>query len=98
MLCVPGVARNWVILIASGDIRMKFRTKLLIGFLAVALVSNGLAMVLMYSLSKHYLFESFRSKVLTVASTTAALLDGDLHRDIRSRIDENSPAYLKLKE
>jgi len=77
---------------------MKFRTKLLIVFLAVALLSNGLAMVLMYSLSKHYLFESFRSKVLTVADTTAALIDGDLHREIRTRGDESSPAYLKLKD
>jgi len=77
---------------------MNFRAKLLLSLVLLSVVTNGVSVVIMYRLAKHALFEEYRSKVLSIAATTAALLDGDLYREIRSRSDEGTPAYLKLKE
>jgi adenylate cyclase len=76
---------------------MKFRTKLLLTLLVLSVLTNSVSMGVMYSLSKECLLEAFTSKVLSIASTTAAMLDGDLHTSIRTRADESSAAYQALQ-
>jgi hypothetical protein len=77
---------------------MRYRTKLLLCFLVTAVLSKGLSMAILYGLSRHYLFEEYRAKVLSIAATIASLLDGDLHKTIQSRTDESSEAYAKLQQ
>jgi hypothetical protein len=77
---------------------LRYRTKLLLVFLAVALGTNGLSLFVMDRLALHYLYESYRAKLLSITASTAVLLDGDLLDEVHSRTDENSPAYLQLRQ
>jgi adenylate cyclase len=77
---------------------MKFRTKLLCIVLAVAVLTNCVSMAVLYGIARRCLRESFSSKVLSIAATAASMLDGNLHRNIRTRADEGSPAYQRLRE
>jgi adenylate cyclase len=78
--------------------RRSFRAKLLVCFLLTALVTNGAGLLLMYELAHKALFETYRTKVLSVASSIAAGLDGDLHASLRSREDEATEQFHKLRE
>ena len=40
---------------------MRYRTKLIVVFLAVALVTNGISLLVMDRLSLHYLYEGYRA-------------------------------------
>ncbi len=77
---------------------MRYRTKLLLVFLAVALGTNGFSLFLMDRLARHYLYDGYRAKLLSITASTAVLLDGDLLAKVQARTDENSPAYLQLRE
>lgn len=77
---------------------MPYRTKLLLCFLITAVLTNALSVAMMYPLSRRYLFEEYREKILCIAATIASLLEGGLHHTIQSRSDETSPAYLKLQQ
>jgi adenylate cyclase len=76
---------------------VRYRTKLLIVFLAVALVTNGISLVVMDRLALHYLFEGYRAKVLSITASIAVMLDGDLLAQVQSRQDEISAPYLQLR-
>jgi len=76
---------------------VRYRTKLLATFLAVALITNGISLAVMDGLARHYLYDGYRAKLLSIAAGTAAMLDGDLLKQVDSRADENSPAYQQLR-
>jgi adenylate cyclase len=72
---------------------MKYRTKISIGLVALALTTNGVLLALLYYETRESLMTQMRSTVLSVAGTTAALMDVDRYLQIRARADEDSPAY-----
>lgn len=72
---------------------MRYRTKLTILIVGGMLLSNGLLFAFLYSRARQLLMEEQRSKVLSIASTTAALLDPENHKQISQRDDEKLPAY-----
>lgn len=77
---------------------MKYRTKLYLALAGTALISSlsGIG-VLYYEFRNHALADE-QTKALTVAATTAALLDPEPLRAIHQRSDENSPAFIQLKK
>lgn len=77
---------------------MSYRTRLLIIFFGSALLVNGVSGAFLYHESEKDVYEELRDKALSIAATTAVALDGDLHRTLRSREDENSVAYRKIEE
>jgi adenylate cyclase len=77
---------------------MSYRVKLLAVFIALALVTNGISLAVMYRLSSHYLYDGFRAKLLSITASTAAMLDGDALQKIQSRADEATPAYAQLRD
>jgi hypothetical protein len=80
--------------VSSSD---EIRNKLFLILLTLAVLTNGVSMAVMYGLSERCLLDAFRSKVLSIAATAAAMLDGDLHRNVRTRADEASAAYRTLQ-
>ena len=76
---------------------MSYRVKLLVVFIAVALITNGISLGVMYWLSSHYLYEGYRAKMLSITASTAVMLDGDELKRIQSRTDEGTPAWTQLR-
>jgi adenylate cyclase len=75
---------------------MTYRAKVLSLFILLALLSNGILFVLLYLPAERSLLRQMQSKVLSIASTTAAALDTDLHQQVVETGDESSPAYIEL--
>ncbi|HYX43093.1 MAG TPA: HAMP domain-containing protein, partial [Pyrinomonadaceae bacterium] len=76
---------------------MSYRTRLLLTFLLFILGINGLSLAMQYQLARRTMYDSLRAKALSVAATTATLIDGDLHSQLHTREDENTPAYHQLE-
>src|SRR5947209_3445506 len=76
---------------------MSYRTRLLLTFLLFILGINGLSLAMQYQLARRTMYDSLRAKALSVAATTATLIDGDLHSQLHTRDDENTPAYHQLE-
>ncbi len=76
---------------------MKYRTKLYSAYLATAFFSSLIAVgILFFEIDREFLVQ-LRSKVISIAATTAALLDGDaLEKAIASQ-NEESPAFIEVK-
>jgi adenylate cyclase len=75
-----------------------YRVKLLLVFIAVALITNGISLAVMYRLSSHYLYDGYRAKMLSITATAATMLDGDELSKIQTRADEDTPTYSQLRE
>lgn len=71
---------------------MKYRTKISIGLVALALMTNGVLLTLMYYQARQSLMQQMRSTVLSIADTTVAMLDVDRYLEIKGRADEDSAA------
>lgn len=63
---------------------MKYRTKLYIALVCTACASSFVGLALDYQKSKNRLFQEIQSKILSVATTSAALIDQDALLDIRN--------------
>jgi adenylate cyclase len=72
---------------------MRYRNKILIGLVALALMTNGVLLALVYYQARESLLKQIQSTALSIASSTAALLDVDRYLQIRVRADEESAAY-----
>ena len=72
---------------------MRYRTKITIGLVALALTTNGVLLALTYYGARESLMRQMQSTVLSIADTTAALMDTDRFLQIRGREDETSAAY-----
>lgn len=77
---------------------MKYRTKLLLILFAIALVTSGASLAILYRQTKGYLLDEMRATLLSVAATTAATIDVTAHESVRTRADEASPAYQSLED
>jgi adenylate cyclase len=76
---------------------MTFRTKLLLSLTLLVSISCVVAGGILYVQSRHFLFRELQSKVLSIAASGAAAVDGDLHRAIQSPGDEDTPEYRMLE-
>jgi adenylate cyclase len=76
---------------------MKFRTKVTIGLVALALTTNSLLLALVYYQARDSLMKQIQTTVLSIATTSAMLLDVDAYLRIRGRADEDTPAYHGLE-
>ncbi len=65
-------------------------------FVALALVTNGLLLGLLYWQARALLLRQMQSTVLSIASTTATFLNGNLHKELQQRDDEAKPGYRQL--
>jgi adenylate cyclase len=76
---------------------MRYRTKLYLALIIISFVSSGFGLWIMYTESAKFVWIELRAKALTVAATTAALLDPELLKNIHTRADETSPAYIAVQ-
>ena len=76
---------------------MRFRTRVFTLFLVMAILTGLLIAAFMYRPMKHLFMDQMRSNVLSIAATTAAMLDADSHNGIRTRSDQGSPTYKQLE-
>ncbi len=74
---------------------MKYRTKLYLSLAGTAVVSAFIGFGVLYVEFRNHTFRDEQTKVLTVAATTAALIDPEPIKLITKRSDESSPAYIQ---
>jgi len=77
---------------------MKYRTKVIVLLMAMAFVTTGISVAILYWDFERVLRDQIGSQILSVVATTAAFLDGDLHKEIKSPGDETSTAYITLRD
>jgi sensor histidine kinase regulating citrate/malate metabolism len=76
---------------------INFRTRLLLGFLGLAVFASGLVFFLSAQHSREALRDQIRSTVLTIAVEAAAEVDVLAHESIRAAADEDGEAYRKVQ-
>ncbi|KTD23215.1 adenylate/guanylate cyclase domain-containing protein [Legionella londiniensis] len=76
---------------------MKFRTKLMVSLLFAVLISNGAFLLLAYLYGKKSLYQEVGSTALSIAATTAALIDVEQYQKINVHTSEYSPLYQELE-
>jgi adenylate cyclase len=77
---------------------MKYKHKLYLSFLIVALASAVLGLTISYIDTKRFATEEFRNKAMAIAATIAPFIPGDMIKEINGPEDTATPAYAKLKE
>jgi adenylate cyclase len=77
---------------------MRFQTKVFLYSLVVALLSSFLAATFVYLPARKLVFGLMQTNVLSIAATTASLLDASEHEKIRTREDQNGEAYQRIEE
>ena len=77
---------------------MKYRTKVIVLLMAMVFVTTGISVGILYWNFERLLRDQMGSQILSVAATTAAFLDGDLHKAIKAPGDETSAAYVALRD
>jgi adenylate cyclase len=75
---------------------MKYRTRLTLIFIGLALFTNGITVAFMYLNVKKVVFLQIQTTALSVVATSAALVDGNLHKNISKPADEEKPEYKAL--
>jgi adenylate cyclase len=76
---------------------MKYRTKLYLSLAGTALISSITGFFVLYFQFRQHAFEDEQIKAITVAATTAALIDPEPLKVIETRSDETNPGYLEVK-
>ena len=69
---------------------MKYRTKVIVLLMGMVFVTTGISVGILYWNFERLLRDQMGSQILSVAATTAAFLDGDLHKAIKAPGDETS--------
>lgn len=77
---------------------MRFQTKVFLYSLGTALLSSLLAAACIYLPARNLVFGLMQSSVLSIAATTASLLDASDHEKIRTSQDETGETYLRVEE
>jgi adenylate cyclase len=77
---------------------MKYRNKLYLALAGTAFISSFCGFSVLFYEYRLHTFINEQTKALTVASTTAALINANLLKDINTRSDEASPAYDEVKK
>ncbi len=76
---------------------MKYRTKLTLLIIALTVCTAGLLTASSYFFAKKMLEDQIQSQVLSIAATAASQIDGDLHRQIKTRADEAKSPYKTIE-
>ena len=76
---------------------MKFRTKLILLFIGLALLTNGLFFIINTWQAGKMLRAQIGTTALSIAATASALLDGDLHATLVESADAEGEAYKNLE-
>lgn len=76
---------------------MRYRVKLYLSFLGVAIASILIALALLYTEARSRLFREHQSKIESIAATGAKFIDAELVKMIKTPADENSDAYNSLR-
>lgn len=76
---------------------MKFRNKLMVLMVGLALVSNGVLLSVTTIRSRTLLLEEIRSKVRSIAATTARLVNAADHEAVRTPADAGGDAYGRIE-
>lgn len=74
---------------------VRYRSKLSLVLVLLSVLTGGLVLGVFFVGSRELLFAEMRSQVLSMATTGAAQIDGDLHRGIRT---EEDPGYLSVRD
>jgi adenylate cyclase len=77
---------------------MKYRTKLYLSLAGTAIVSSLFGFGVLFIEFRDHAFADQQTKSVTVAATTAALLDVELLKQVNAPADEHSSAYAQLKK
>ena len=77
---------------------MSYGKKLLLTFLALALVTNSISMGVMYGFSNAYMFGGYQAKMRSIAASVATMLDAEKLKGIHTRADETTLAYQELRD
>ena len=77
---------------------MRFQTKVFLSSLVVALLSSLLAAMFVYLPARRLVFGLMQSNVLSIAATTASLVDASEHEKIRTRDDQSGEQYQRIEE
>jgi adenylate cyclase len=77
---------------------MKHRTKLYLYMSGTAVFSSLIGFVVLLKEFREHLFADQQLKAMTVAATTAAMIDPELFKQINTREDEHSPLYREIKK
>ncbi len=77
---------------------MRYRSKLYLALLSISIVSIVFALGVVYNRSKAQFLKEYSSKVLSIAATAAAFVDGDKVEKIKSKQDENLPEFLEIHD
>jgi len=77
---------------------MRFQTKVFFYSLGIALLSSLLATVFIYLPAEKLVFGLMKTSVLSIAATTASLLDASNHEKILTREDQSGEPYLRIEE
>ena len=85
---------------ALGPIRaqVRFRTKLLLTFLVVGLLTNGISLGLLYYLARKSLYDFYRAKLLSVTVSVATMIDAEKLKAVQTSEDAQTPAYAELRD
>lgn len=76
---------------------MRFRNKLLLMMVGLAVASNGVLVAVTTLRSRALLMEEIRSKVLSIAATAARMVDAQAHESILAESDVDGDAYTGLE-
>ncbi len=77
---------------------MRFRTKVFLLFLLLAVLSSTLVVAMLYWPTRTLFFDLMQSNVLSVAATAGAMLDAEKHEQVKTRADQDTPAYRELEQ
>lgn len=78
--------------------QVKFRTKLLLTFLVVGLLTNGISLGLLYHMARQSLYDFYRAKLLSVTVSVATMIDAEKLKSVQTSADAHTPAYADLCE
>ena len=76
---------------------MNYGKKLLLTFMALALVTNSISLGVMFGFSHEYMFRGYQAKMRSIAASVATMLDAEKLKTIRARADESTPVYRELR-
>ncbi len=77
---------------------MKYRTRLYVILVSIALISSLSGLLLAFLQTRRLFLYEYRSKAMSIASTTAALLDPTPLKTINTPEDANLPKYTEFRD
>ncbi len=76
---------------------MKYRTKLYISLVAVSVAGILLSLVIFSTETEKFIFNMLKSRSLSIAATTAAIVDPELIEESKSITSTTDPLYIKIQ-